>query len=187
MRLLCRTGRLAREMHPSHTIILHPSPSRDTSRTTYTKPLARGLSEPQRTLSEPQRTLSAPMLTPSELHFLGLADEIHSQGMPQRSLPRTASVHEFGQYGALLRKFSKRPSSKLERFIYKKRGQVWRMDLVEGGCRSRGSWAVSKDGSGRKQQKRRERQSLARDWWREGWEVASWSRGVSGCISGLLL
>ena len=128
-------------------------------------------------LTQPQRTLSAPMLTPSELHFLGLADEIHSQGMPQRSLPRTASVHEFGQYGALLRKFSKRPSSKLERFIYKKRGKVLGMDFVEGGCRSRGSWAVSKASSGRKQQKRREVQSLARDWRREGWEVANWSRG----------
>ena len=170
-------------VHPSLTSCtpVHlATPHRTSHQTTHTKPLARGV-------SDPQRTLSAPMLTPSELHFLGLAEEFHTKEMQQRSLPRTASVHEFGQYGALLRKFSKRPSSKLERFIYKKRGQVWRMDLVGGGCRSRGSWAVSKASSGRKQQKRREVQSLARDWRREGWEVANWSRGVGGCISGLLL
>ena len=53
-------------------------------------------------MSDPQRTLSAPILTPSELHLLGLAEEFHTKEMQQRSLPRTASVDEFGHYGALL-------------------------------------------------------------------------------------
>ena len=34
------------------------------------------------------------MLTPSELHFLGLAEEFHTKEMQQRSLPRTASVQQ---------------------------------------------------------------------------------------------
>ena len=166
---------------------MHPSLTSCTSvhfATPYTQPLQ---NHSHAACPDPQRTLSAPKLTLLELHFLGLAEEFHTEEMQKRSLPGTASVHDFGQYGALLRKFSKRPSSKLERFIYKKRGKVLGMDLVGGGCRSRGSWAVSKAGSDRKQRKRREVQSLSMNRRREGWEVANWSRGGSGCISGLLL
>jgi len=184
MRLPGWTGRLARQMKIQY---VHPSLTSCTSvhfATPYTQPLQ---NHSHAACPDPQRTLSAPKLTLLELHFLGLAEEFHTEEMQKRSLPGTASVHDFGQYGALLRKFSKRPSSKLERFIYKKRGKVLRMDFVGGGCRSRGSWAVSKASSGRKQQKRREVQSLSMNRRREGWEVANWSRGVGGCISGLLL